>query len=167
MRGDRRALRLDALWSALPEGRWVSKEALKEAAGADDVTLARVINFLTCWDFIELRTTPELQFRRKEGTVDPLEAVERLRELNTNRQKPILASGRRRVAERFACRLCGSKNLKYVGENMTECHRCHERQWYAIDIAQTSFPSTLHSATKPSLGARILIRLGRSQPTIP
>lgn len=88
MRGDREALRLDAIWSALPEDRWITREALKEATGTDDITLIRAINFLTRWNFIETRTTPEPQIRRREGAIDPTKAVEQLREVTANRRLP-------------------------------------------------------------------------------
>lgn len=152
---------LDATWSAVPEGRWISRRALKEATGTDDVTLTRVINFLTSWDLIESRTSPEVQLRRKEGAIDPVKAVDQLQEIIANGPSRIVTSGRRRIAERLACRICEGESLDYVGGNMVECHRCHERQWYAIDVAQSSFSSDMDARRKPSLVARILLRLGR------
>ena len=165
MRGGSESVVLDAIWSALPEGRWISRKALKEATATDEDTLTRVIHFLTRWNFIESRTSPELQLRRKEGAIDPLKTVDLLQEV-TRAKGPssILTSGRRRVAERLACRICGGKSLSYAGGNMVECNRCHERQWYAIDVGQSSLNSDVDSGGKPSLLARILVRLGRPQP---
>jgi hypothetical protein len=65
------ALVLDATWSTPPEGSWISGRALKEATGTDDVTFTRVINFLTSWDFIEAKTSPELQLQRKQEQSTP------------------------------------------------------------------------------------------------
>jgi len=114
---------------------------LKEATGTDDATFTRVINFLTSWDFIESRTFPEFQLRRKQGAIDPLKTVEQLREITANRPPLIVTGGRRRIAERLACGICGGKSLSYVGGNVVECNRCHERQWYTIDLGQSSFSS--------------------------
>jgi hypothetical protein len=45
---------------------------------------------------------------------------------------------------------------------MVECNRCHERQWYTIDLDQSPFSSDVGSGGKPGLVARILIRLRTS-----
>lgn len=144
---------LDAIWSVLPEGRWISRKALKEAAGTDEDTLTRVINFLTRWDFIESRTSPELQLRRKEEAIDPLKTANLLQEVTAKGTSSIVTSGRRPVAERLACRICGGKSLSYAGGNMVECNRCHERQWYAIDVGNSLLASEERSVAKPNLFA--------------
>jgi hypothetical protein len=48
-----------------------------------------------------------------------------------------IVTGSRRVAERLACRICGGKSLSHVGGNVVERNRCHEQQWYVIDVDQS------------------------------
>jgi hypothetical protein len=30
--------------------------------------------------------------------------------------------------------VCGGRGFRVVGENEVECTKCHEHQWYAIEI---------------------------------
>lgn len=142
LRGGREGFVLDVIWSALPERKWISREALKEAAGTDEDTLTRIINFLTRWDFIESRASDsaEHQLRRREGAIDLLKAANLLQQVTAKGPSRIV-TGSRRVVERLACRICGGKSLSYAGGNMVECSRCHEQQWYAIDVSNSSFAS--------------------------
>jgi len=66
---------LESVWSVLPEGRWESAKALEEASGLDEGTLKRVVDFLVRWEFVESKHFPELQIRRKAGTISPVEAT--------------------------------------------------------------------------------------------
>lgn len=126
---------LEVVWSALCENEWLSSSELKAASGADDNTLIRIVDFLVRWNFAEVRRSPRLHVRRKSGAISPTEVVGLLRTINQTSQA-IVTDRRRafRLAERVACRACGSTGLRLVGENEVECTRCHEHQWCTIVI---------------------------------
>lgn len=157
---------LEVVWSALPEGRWESAKALEEASGLDEGTLKRVVDFLVRWDFAEAKRFPELQVRRKTGVISPVEVVSLLRSVskNTNQPELLVPTGRVRLAERVACRACGSRSFSFVGENEVECTKCHERQWFAIETAEKNAASKqVRSEARPNMVERLLVRLGIPQ----
>ena len=120
---------LQAVWLALRDEGWVSKQSLREASGLDDNTLNRIINFLDRWDFVEVQRSPELLIRRKSGGISPQETFDLLIGMAT--ASPLTM--RPKLAERVACRLCNGRELRFVGENEVVCNHCHEKQWYAIE----------------------------------
>ena len=120
---------LKSVWHSLEGGKWKSEAALRQACGADDDTLTRIINFLARWQFVDIKPSPELLVRRKPGSISPLETFEILRRLASGSPPP---TTRPRIAERVACRRCGSPELRFLGVNEVECTRCHEKQWYTI-----------------------------------
>ena len=126
---------LEVVWSALCENEWLSSSELKAASGADDNTLIHIVDFLVRWNFAEVRRSPSLHVRRRSGAISPTEVVGLLRTIDQTSQA-IVANHRQslRLAERVACRTCGSAGLRLVGENEVECARCRERQWYTIVI---------------------------------
>jgi len=121
---------LTSVWHGLKCGKWISRVALKEASGTDDDSLTCIINFLTRWEFVDVKPFPELLVRRKPGSFSPMEIYGVLRRL-ADQSAP--STSRSRIAERVACRACNSRELNFVGPNEVECTRCHEKQWYAID----------------------------------
>jgi hypothetical protein len=120
---------LESVWQTLESGKWKSEATLREACGADDDTLTSIINFLTRWNFVDIKPSTELLVRRKPGSISPVETFEILRRLADDSSTPMT---RPRIAERVTCRACGSPELGFVGVNEVECNRCHERQWYAV-----------------------------------
>jgi len=141
---------LETVWRSLESGKWKSEAALREACGADDDTLTRIINFLTRWGFVDIKRSPELLVRRKPGSVSPVETLEILRRLA---DEPPTPTTQPTIAERVACRACSSRELDFVGPNEVECKRCHERQWYAVAPEEKSGPTA-----EPGLLHRILAR---------
>jgi hypothetical protein len=124
---------LEEVWAALPDHRWVSCEALRESSGLDKETLSSVIGFLVKWEFVEARNNPGLFVKRKTGKISPIVTINLLRSLTSNTvlQESTMRSGI--IAERVACRRCGSKGLRRCSENKLECSSCHERQWHFIE----------------------------------
>jgi hypothetical protein len=131
---------LGAVWSRLAEGKWASELALKETSGLSDELLGRVINFLSNWNFVEIRKSPDLEVRRKAGVMSPLLVIDLLRGLVGSSPGPTHDQKHRRLAERIACRSCGSSSLRRIGRNEVECSRCSERQWFAIELDKTNRP---------------------------
>ncbi len=135
---------LDTIWAAIPERRWEFAEALNKTLGVDEQTFRRVVNFLVRWDFIEIEQSPELRIRKKAGALSPIEVVNLLSLVNS--AKPRSKRNRRtRLAERVACRACGSLNLTHLAENEVECAKCHERQWFTIEKPQKDSESVRNS----------------------
>lgn len=125
---------LEAVWSALSEDHWLAASELKATSGADENTLMRVVDFLVRWNFAEIRKEPSLQVKRKPGAISPTDVVQVLRAAQETPQLKAAPSGGFRFAERVACRICGGRRLRATSQNEVECIKCHERQWYAIDI---------------------------------
>lgn len=146
---------LESVWQSLESGKWKSEAALRETCGADDDTLTRIINFLTRWEFVEIQPSPELLVRRKPGSVSPVETFEILRRLADESPTP---TKRPKIAERMACRACGSRELGFVGVNEVECNRCHEKQWYAVVLEEKT-----RSHARPRFLDRVLIGFGFQQ----
>jgi hypothetical protein len=121
---------LKGVWRSLEGGKWKSRAALKEASDADDDSLTCIINFLTRWEFVDIKQFPELLLRRKPGSFSPMETFEVLSRL-ADQSLPL--PSRSRIGERVACRACDWQELNFVGPNEVECTRCHEKQWYAIE----------------------------------
>jgi len=153
---------LESVWAILENGEWESKQALREASGDDEDTLSRIINFLHRWNFVDIQNSPNLLVRRKPGTISPLETFDLLRAI-TNHPSP--SSTRRKLAERVACRVCGERNLRFIGANEVECARCHEKQWFALETKEpfTQHKEVARSPDRLHLASRILIRLGFPQ----
>jgi len=146
---------IEGVWRSLENGKWKSEVVLREACGADNDTLTRIINFLTRWEFVDIKPSPELLVRRKPGSVSPVETFEVLSRLADGSPKPATWS---RVAERVVCRVCGSRELGFVGVNEVECNRCHEKQWYAIVLEEKT-----HSPARSRFLDWVLTRFGFSQ----
>jgi hypothetical protein len=146
---------IEGVWRNLESGKWKSEAALREACGADDATLIRIINFLTRWEFVDTKRSPELLVRRKPGSISPLETFEVLSRLADGSPTP---TARPRFAERVACGACGSRELGFVGVNEVECNRCHEKQWYTIVPEEKT-----RSHARSRLLDRVLIRFGLRQ----
>jgi hypothetical protein len=152
---------LEIVWSALSEARWESAETLRDILGVDEATLERVLVFLVRWDFAETRMSPDLQVRRKAGVISPVDVISLLRSAST---QTIAMPGRWKLAERVACRKCGGRNFKYVGENQVECTKCHEEQWYAIEVGKGErWLEEERSEQQPTLLRRIFIMMGLPQ----
>jgi len=152
---------LEGVWEVLENGRWESKQALREASGVDDNTLSRIINFLDRWDFVEIQRTPDLLVRRRPGAISPVETFNLLRSINGGLSVP---SRHRRLAERVACRVCGGRNLTLVNANEVECVRCHEKQWFALEIGEPlTDRESAQVPERPGLLRRIFVRLGFPQ----
>jgi hypothetical protein len=130
------SMTLEGVWKVLRDGRWESKRTLSSASGVDDARLGRIMNFLERWQFTETRNAPDLQIRRIPGMNSPVKVITLLRSLAN--QSPI-KPGRFRLAERVNCRACGARNFNHLGENEVECTRCHEKQWYTIEIKSRSY----------------------------
>ena len=146
---------IERVWRNLESGKWKSKAALREACGADDDTVTRIINFLTRWEFVDTKRSPELLVRRKPGALSPVETFEVLSRLSDGSPTQ---TARPRIAERVSCGACGSRDLGFVGVNEVECNRCHEKQWYAIVLEEKT-----RSHAGPSFLDRVLIRFGFAQ----
>jgi ribosomal protein L37E len=127
---------LEAIWSALSEDQWRSVNELKAVSGADENTLMRIVDFLSRWNFVEVRRSPSLHLKRRMGAMSPTEVVGLLRAVSQPSETGTVTMPKRglRLAERVACQLCGGRSFHVVGENEVECTTCHEEQWYAIDI---------------------------------
>jgi hypothetical protein len=120
---------LESVWQSLEGGKWKSFAVLSQTCGADHDTLTRIINFLARWEFVDIKPSPELLVRRKPGSISPVETFKALSRLAEESPTP---AAHVRIAERVACRNCGSRELEFVGVNEVECNRCQEKQWYAI-----------------------------------
>ena len=146
---------LEVVWSRLSERRWRPLKELEECTGADSGRLMRIVDFLVSWEFAEVRHSANPQIRRKPGTLPPVDVVELL---DVGLEGALTAWKRSfRVAERVACRVCGFGELRRVGVNEVECVKCHERQWYSIEISE-------HAYEKQPKGIRkTLVRLGFPQ----
>lgn len=131
--GEDRVVFLETVWAALPEERWESAEALGRRSGVDADTLKRVLDFLVRWDFVETGRFPDLRIRRRAGALSPVEVVDLLRTVTSKQPTPLNQSSRTRLAERVACRACGSRNFTFLSGNEVKCTRCNERQWFAIE----------------------------------
>jgi hypothetical protein len=149
---------IELVWSALCEDQWLSVNELKAVSGADENTLMRVVDFLSRWNFVEVRRSPNICVRRRTGVISPTEVVGLLRAVSGSSETAAVAIPKRglRLAERVACQLCGGRSFHVVGENEVECTACHEEQWYAIDIP-TSEKVDLESSQ--GMLARIIMRL--------
>jgi hypothetical protein len=158
----RLAMPLEAVWQILENGKWESKQALREASGVDDDTLSRIINFLNRWNFVDIQRSPELLVRRRPEAISPVETFDLLRAITDSSSIP---TTRPRLAERVACRVCNGRDLKFVGINEVECTGCHEKQWYAIEPREAlTDHETAQSPTRLGLLERVLVRLGFPQP---
>jgi hypothetical protein len=155
--GHEKRMFLETIWAALREQEWASAEAVAKSSGVDEATLRRIVNFLQRWDFVETTRFPELRIRRKIGALSPVEVISLLRTVGTNRPPQSRGVG---LVERVACRICGSHDLSFVAENEVECERCHERQWFAIEKAQSP---TCGKASRRNLLKRLLVH--RDSPT--
>lgn len=152
---------LEAVWDVLEEGRWASRQALKEAAGVDEDTLTTILSFLDRWNFIDVELSPEPLIRRKPSTISPIETLNLLRQI-TERSPPQPTSPL--IAQRLACRVCNGHDLSFVGVNEVECDKCHEKQWYTLE--RTASLNNIAEGENPaglSLARRMLVRLGRPQ----
>ena len=141
---------LESVWEVLENGKWKSKQALKEASGVDDTTLGLIVSFLDRWNFVDIRRSPELLIRRKRGVVSPVKTFDLLSVISAGQSIPIT---RRRLAERVACHVCNGRALNLVGVNEVECARCHEKQWYAIETGETIIN---HQNTQPPVRLGLL-----------
>jgi hypothetical protein len=139
---------LEVVWSALSEQRWQSVKELEAASGVGEGTLMRVVDFLVRWDFAEMQTSPSLHVKRKSGAISPVDVVELLRAVTP--QVATIPKRGRRLAERVACRVCGNLRLNSIAENEVECTKCHERQWFAIEIPKR-IPSSIKVTSKRPL----------------
>jgi hypothetical protein len=144
---------LELVWSALCEDQWLSVNELKTVSGADENTLMRIVDFLSRWNFIEVRRSPSVHVKRRTGVISPAEVVGLLRAVNEAPGTATVTIPKRglRLAERVACQLCGAKGFHMVGENEVECTTCHEEQWWAIDIparGKVDFESGQHTLTR-------------------
>lgn len=146
---------LEVVWSGLSERRWRTLSEIEVCTGADPSRLMHIIDFLVCWEFAETRHSPGLQVRRRSGALPPVDVVEIL---DVGREGALTVQKRNlRVAERVVCRLCGSRHLRRVGVNQVECAKCHEPQWYSIEISEHGYDD------RPSSLQRTLVRLGFPQ----
>jgi len=136
---------------------------LEEASGLDEGTLKRVVDFLVRWEFVESKHFPELQIRRKAGTISPVEVVSLLRSVTTSQPELLIPGGRGRLAERVACSACGGRSLRVIGENEVECNRCSERQWYTIERRSGIMEGQRTESEAPTAVKRFLVRLGFRQ----
>ena len=129
---------LDAIWRSLPNAGWVATENIRKAAGLDEDRFNATLNFLIRWRFVETKTKPEFSVRRKAGVISPMDVVGVLRtftDAETGSASGFEVSERRyAVAERVACRLCGNRDFHFLEQNLVECRRCHDRQWYRIEL---------------------------------
>jgi len=139
---------LEVVWSALSEQRWQSAKELEAASGVDESTLMRIVDFLVRWDFVETRPFPSLHVKRRSGAISPVDVVDLLRAVTP--QVTTIPKRGHRLAERVACRACGGRSLGVIGQNEVECTKCHERQWFAIEI-----PGSNAGSMKISFGARL------------
>jgi hypothetical protein len=137
---------LEVVWSKLSEHRWRPIKELEASTGADSGKLMRIIDFLVCWEFAEVRDVQPPEVRRKSGSMPPVDVVEildvGLDGALTGRKRSL------RVAERVACRVCGWKQLRRVSVNEVECAKCHERQWYAVEISEHYYEKRLSNIQK-------------------
>ena len=138
---------LEVVWSALSEQRWQSAKELETASGVDESTLMRIVDFLARWDFVEIRPLPSLRMRRRPGAMSPVDVVDLLRLVT--RQVTTIPKRGHRLAERVACRICGNLMLNFLGENEVECTKCHERQWFAIEIPKRVAGSIKVTSKRP------------------
>jgi hypothetical protein len=121
---------LERVWEVLENGEWESRQALREASGVEYHILDRIINFLVRWNFVDIERVPELLVRRKAGMISPVEAFNVLRVTAVSSPVP---SGRHRLAERVACRICGARSFNFTSRNQVECIQCHEKQWFTLE----------------------------------
>jgi hypothetical protein len=129
---------LDTVWAALPELEWTSAERIQATTGLDYDCLSHILDFLIRWQFVEARNDPELRIRRRFGTISPVDVVEDIRRFKAAESKASLSLRRVKLVERVACRVCGERSFNFVGQNLVECQRCQERQWYAIETEKTA-----------------------------
>jgi hypothetical protein len=154
---------LEVVWSSLSERRWRPFRELEKSVSPDAVRLMHIIDFLVFWEFAEARYSPALEVRRKPGALPPVDVVELL---GVSKDGALTARKRGfRLAERVACRLCGWKTLQRVGLNEVECVRCHERQWYTIEVRGLTYgDSSIPVEAYPRGRLReTLVRLGFPQ----
>jgi hypothetical protein len=149
---------IELVWSALCEDQWLSVNELKAVSGADENTLIRIVDFLSRWNFVEVRRSPKVLVRRRTGVISPTQVVGLLRAIGGTSETATVTIPTRgsRLAERVACQLCGGRSFRVVGENEVECTGCHEEQWYAIDIPD---PEKVDLQSDQSMLARIIMRL--------
>lgn len=146
---------LEIVWSSLSEHRWRPLKELEASTGADSGKLMRIIDFLVCWEFAEMRHPQAPEVRRRRGTLPPVDVVEIL---GVGLDGALTARKRcLRLAERLICRVCGSRNLRRVGVNEVECARCQERQWYSIEVGEHVYEK------RPNGLQKTLARLGFPQ----
>ncbi len=129
---------LEDVWAALPTHEWVSCEALRESSGLDKESLSRVIKFLVKYEFVDARNNSGLYVKRKNGKPSPMVTINLLRSLASN--SPVQESAMRPgiIAERVACKTCGSRYIKPIDKNQVECSNCHEHQWHFIQHCGTT-----------------------------
>lgn len=155
---------LEVVWSALSERRWQSPDELKAALGVDESTLMRIVDFLVRWGFAEVRRFPSLDVRRKSGAASPTDVVDLLRAVKESPQAATISKRGFRLAERVACRACGGRSLREIGENEVECTTCHERQWFAVEFGkERAEVSGAPRARRSSLLERLLARVAFSE----
>lgn len=146
---------LEVVWSKLSEHRWRPIKQLEASTGADPVKLTQIIDFLVCWEFAEVRHSKGPEVRRKPGTLPPVDVVEIL---GVGLDGALTARKRcLTLAERVACRVCGFGKLRRVDVNEVECVKCHERQWYSIEISAGAYEK------RPNSIQKTLARLGFPQ----
>jgi hypothetical protein len=121
---------LEIVWRVLEDGEWGSRQTLREASGLDYAILDRMIQFLQRWKFVDTQRSPEVLVRRKAGAISPVETIKALRTITRSSPVPI---GRRRLAQRVACRICGGRDFNFTGRNQVECVQCHETEWFTIE----------------------------------
>jgi hypothetical protein len=115
---------VEAVWTALKDGAWMPIRTLKDISGLDDEALMRVVNFLARWRFVEVEKFPEFRVKRRVGVISPVTAFRLLRGAVKNDSGNKLLSGRKRLAERVACRICQGRRFKLTERNEVECLNC-------------------------------------------
>jgi len=146
---------LEVVWSKLSERRWRALGNLMESTGAEAGKLMRIIDFLVCWEFAEVRHSPNLEIRRKPGNLPPVDVIEIL---DVGLEGALTARKRSvRLAERISCRICGCRQFLRVDVNEVECLKCQDRQWYSIEV------SDRHYERPPNSIQKVLVRLGFPQ----
>lgn len=152
---------LEEVWKVLGNGQWESTRTLSWASGLDDARIGRIINFLDRWDFAETRNAPDLQVRQKPGATSPVEVISQLRAIANQSQ----LHRRLKLAERVACRECGERKFNFLGNNQVECVRCHEKQWYSIELNENvrGLGKAETERHPRSLMKRLLVRIGFPQ----
>jgi hypothetical protein len=138
MLGETLLLSIDTVWEAIPELEWATPERIREASGVDKQRVNAILNFLIHWKFVDESKDPKFSVRRRAGIMPPTAAFAALRTF-IDAEKSLETSPRQAsFAERVACRACGERSFNFLEQNLVECRRCHERQWFTIEIGITS-----------------------------